>query len=98
MKAFSFLTILESLSKKLSILRTKMHSDNLRVDYESITSRLRVNYGLVGLFRTVLLLVPLSPSLAAPLSPSLAALLTSRLSSPYSSLSVLEMYGEQAEQ
>ncbi|MEE1253465.1 MAG: InlB B-repeat-containing protein [Paludibacteraceae bacterium] len=43
MKAFSFLTILESLSKKLSILRTKMHSDNLRVDYESITSQLRVN-------------------------------------------------------
>ena len=42
MKAFSFLTILESLSKKLSILRTKMHSDNLRVDYESITSQLRV--------------------------------------------------------
>ena len=43
MKAFSFLTILESLSKKLSILRTKMHSDNLRVDYESITSQLRVS-------------------------------------------------------
>ncbi len=43
MKAFSFLTILESLSKKLSILRTKMHSDDLRVDYESITSQLRVN-------------------------------------------------------
>ena len=43
MKAFSFLTILESLSKKLSILRTKMHSNNLRVDYESITSQLRVS-------------------------------------------------------
>lgn len=43
MKAFSFLTILESLSKKLSILRTKMHSDDFRVDYESITSQLRVN-------------------------------------------------------
>lgn len=43
MKAFSFLTILESLSKKLSILRTKMHSDDLRVDYESIASQLRVN-------------------------------------------------------
>ena len=43
MKAFSFLTILESLSKKLSILRTKMHSDDLRVDYESITSQLRVS-------------------------------------------------------
>ena len=43
MKAFSFLTILESLSKKLSILRTKMHSDDLRVDYESITGQLRVN-------------------------------------------------------
>ena len=43
MKAFSFLTILESLSKKLSILRTKMHSDDLRVNYESITSQLRVN-------------------------------------------------------
>jgi hypothetical protein len=43
MKAFSFLTILESLSKKLSILRTKMHSDDLRVNYESITSQLRVS-------------------------------------------------------
>ncbi|MEE0951781.1 MAG: InlB B-repeat-containing protein [Paludibacteraceae bacterium] len=43
MKAFSFLTILESLSKKLSILRTKMHSDDLRVNHESITSQLRVN-------------------------------------------------------
>ena len=43
MKAFSFLTILESLSKKLSILRTKMHSDDLRVDYESITSQSRVS-------------------------------------------------------
>ena len=43
MKAFSFLTILESLSKKLSILRTKMHSDDLRVNHGTITRLLRVN-------------------------------------------------------
>lgn len=42
MKAFSFLTILESLSKKLSILRTKMHSDDLRVNHGTITRLLRV--------------------------------------------------------
>ena len=39
MKAFSFLTILESLSKKLSILRTKC----IVMIYESITSQLRVS-------------------------------------------------------
>ena len=43
MKAFSFLTILESLSKKLSILRTKMHSDDLRVNHGTITRVLRVS-------------------------------------------------------
>ena len=43
MKAFSFLTILESLSKKLSILATKMHSDNLRVNHGTISRLLRVS-------------------------------------------------------